>query len=161
MKTSQTTKKGYIDLYAGDVYPIEERYADILSILIITLAFSSVIPGLYIIACLSLVFMAICDKFLLFRVYQYPVNYTAKLQNKIYKTVFFTLILHTAAAIFLLSEPSLVVGENANLFSVNGEKRLTIIIETYYIIAYVVLFALLFLWAFLSATIIALIKSCK
>ena len=102
-KTSQKTKKGYIELYSGDVFPIEERYADLLSIMIITLAFSGVIPGLYIIAFFSILFMFVCDKCLVFRVYQNPVNYTSKLQSKIFKTVYFALMIHCLASAFLLS----------------------------------------------------------
>ena len=98
------------------MYPIEERYADLLSIVIITLAFSAVIPGLYIIACFSLIFMGVCDKFLLFRVYQHPVNYTAKLQSKVFKTIYFTLIIHCVASAFLLSEPNLIVGIDNSFF---------------------------------------------
>ena len=102
-KTSQKTKKGYLELYANDVFPIEERYADLVAIIVITLAFSGVMPGLYIIAFFSLMFMSVCDKLLLFRVYQKPINYTASLQSKIYKTLYIALMIHCAASAFLLS----------------------------------------------------------
>ena len=160
-KTSQKTKKGYLDLYTGDVYPIEERYADLLSIVIITLAFSSVMPGLYIIACFSLIFMSICDKCLLFRVYQHPVNYTAKLQKKVFKTVYLALVVHCVASAFLLSEPNLVVGESNQFDLVNtNSSRFDNIFSTNYLIPYVILFILLVVWGFFNATIISLIQCC-
>ena len=106
--TSQKTLQGYLDLYTNDVYPIEERYADLLAIIIITLSFSAVIPGLYIIALFSILFMIICDKVVLFRVYQRPANYTCKLQEKVFNTVFLSLIIHCVSSALMLSEPSLI-----------------------------------------------------
>ena len=102
-RTSQKTKKSYLELYTNDVFPIEERYADLIAIMIITLAFSGVMPGLYVIAFFSLLFMMLSDKILLFRVYQKPINYTSNLQNKVFKTLYFGLIAHCAISIFLLS----------------------------------------------------------
>lgn len=78
--------------------------------MIIALAFSGVIPGLYIIAFFSILFMFVCDKCLVFRVYQNPVNYTSKLQSKIFKTVYFALMIHCFVSAFLLSEENLIVG---------------------------------------------------
>lgn len=76
VKTSQKTKKGYLELYLNDVYPIESRYSDLIAMMFITLAFSSVMPVLYVITFLSIWFMFVCDKLLLFKVYQKPMNYS-------------------------------------------------------------------------------------
>lgn len=160
-KTSQKTKKGYLELYSGDVYPIEERYADLLSVVIITLAFSAVMPGLYIIACFSLIFMNACDKCLLFRVYQHPVNYTAKLQKKIFKTVYLALVIHCLASALLLSEPNLVVGDtNLDVIINTGESRIDDIFLIGYLVPFVIFFILLVVWGFFNATLISLIQCC-
>ena len=52
-KTSQKYKADYISLHSDDVYPIEERYAFLISIFWVTLIFNAVIPLLNIIAALS------------------------------------------------------------------------------------------------------------
>lgn len=112
-------------------------------------------PGLYIIAFLSITFLFTCDKFLLFRVYQKPVNYAANLQSKIFKTVFVTLIIHCLVTPFLLSEPNLVVDTEEYIKFIDTDfDRFDNIFKTAYLIPYVVLFIILFLWAFFSATII-------
>lgn len=121
-------------------------------------------PGLYIIACFSLIFMFICDKLLLFRVYQHPVNYTANLQSKVFKTIYFALIIHCAGSAFLLSEPNLLVGVTNTFFLNNlqtGSSRIDTLFRTNYIIPYVVFFCILFIWGLLNATIISLIKYCR
>lgn len=109
-KTSQKTKKGYIQLYSSDVFPIEERYSDFIAMMIITLAFSAVMPILYVIAFLSIWFMFICDKLLLFRIYQKPINYTKDLQYNIFKILYVGLLIHCVASAFMLSYPDLVFG---------------------------------------------------
>lgn len=164
-QTSQTTKKGYLELYTNDEYPIEERYADVLAIVIITMAFGAVIPGLYIIALFSILFMMICDKVLLFRVYQRPVNYNAKLQSKIFNTVFLAIIIHCAASALMLSEPTLIaagsrieeISETVDFFD---NDRMENMFSTGYIIPYVILFFLLTIWALFNATLLSLVKYC-
>lgn len=73
--TSCKTKKEYIELYNNDIYPIQERYAFIMAIIIITMTFSCIIPILNLICGLSLMLLYFSDKVLLFKVYQFPVNY--------------------------------------------------------------------------------------
>jgi hypothetical protein len=41
-------------------------------------------------------------------VYQRPVNYNSKLQEKIFRTVFIAIIIHCAASALMLSEPTLI-----------------------------------------------------
>lgn len=75
VKTSCRTKNQYIELYIDDIYPIEERYAFVISVLVITLAFGSVIPILNFICAISLMILYFADRVLVFKVYQTPVNY--------------------------------------------------------------------------------------
>ena len=102
-KTSQKTKKGYIELYSGDVFPIEERYSDFISMIVITLSFGAVMPLLYIITFLAVWFTFICDKLLMFRMYQRPPNFTKDLQNNVFKVVYIALMAHCVISAFLLS----------------------------------------------------------
>lgn len=92
----------------NDVFPIESRYSDFIAMIFITMAFSSVMPVLYVIAFLSIWFMFVCDKLLLFRVYQKPINYSEDLQNKVFKFFYIAIMLHCAASFFMLSEKYLL-----------------------------------------------------
>lgn len=74
-KTSCKTKQAYIELFSNDIYPIEERYAFLISIILITLTFSCIIPILNIISALSLMLLYFSDRVLVFKVYQTPMNY--------------------------------------------------------------------------------------
>lgn len=74
-KTSCKTKNEYVELYNNDIYPIEERYAFLISVILITLSFSCVIPILNLICAISLLLLYFSDKFLVFKVFQNPVNY--------------------------------------------------------------------------------------
>lgn len=74
-KTSCKTKNEYISLYSNDIYPLEERYAFLISVIIITLAFSCVIPLLYIICAISFMLLYFADRLLVFKAYQIPPNY--------------------------------------------------------------------------------------
>ena len=101
-KTSCKTKEEYIDLFSNDVYPIEERYAFLIAIYLITLAFSCVIPFLFIICSISVILLYIIDKVLIFKLYQTPLNYNAELQTLLRKTIYFALVIHMAlTAVFL------------------------------------------------------------
>jgi hypothetical protein len=102
-KTSQKYKEGYVKLYSGDVYPIEERYALIISIFWITLLFNCVIPFLNVIAALSFMLLELVDRFLVFKFFKTPINYDESLHRKVLKVMFIAIILHMASTAFLLS----------------------------------------------------------
>ncbi len=107
-KTSQKYKADYISLHSDDVYPIEERYAFLISIFWVTLIFNAVIPLLNIIAALSFLLLEIIDKVLVFKFFKTPSNYDESLHRKFLKTLYIGIILHTVASAFLLSEPNLI-----------------------------------------------------
>jgi ABC-type sugar transport system permease subunit len=76
-KTSCKTKSEYIELFSNDIYPIEERYAFLVSVFLITFAFSCIIPILNLVCGLSLMLLYFADRILVFKIYQTPVNYGA------------------------------------------------------------------------------------
>lgn len=102
-KTSQKYKTDYINLYSGDVYPIEERYAIIVSIFWILMIFGCVMPALYIIVALSILLLVIIDKVLLFKFFKTPINFDESLHKKVMKTLYIGIMLHLATSAFLLS----------------------------------------------------------
>lgn len=120
------------------------------------MAFSAIMPLLYIIAFLSIWFMFICDKLLLFRVYQKPINYSQDLQNKVFKLVYIAIMIHCVVSVFTLSEKHLMsAGANKQNIS-----RFGIIITTSYLIPYVGIFLLMAAWAVLDSTIISCLQYC-
>jgi hypothetical protein len=74
-KTSQKYKEDFVSLYSGDVYPIEERYALVISIFWITMLFNCVIPALNVIAALSFLLLKLVDKVLVFKFFKTPINF--------------------------------------------------------------------------------------
>lgn len=159
VRTSQKTKKGYLELYVNDVFPIESRYSDFIAMIFITMAFSSVMPILYIIAFLSIWFMFVCDKALLFRVYQKPINYSQDLQNKVFKFLYISLLVHCVSSFFILSEKHLIAANN-NITTISRGDIAGIIKTAPYLIPYIVIFVGLGVWGVFHSTIVAAIGYC-
>ena len=163
-RTSKKHKQDYINLYEGDVYPIEERYALVIAIFWITMLFNCVIPVLNVVTAFSLLLLKPVDKFLVFKYFKTPINFDEELHRKFMKVLYLSIIAHLVSSAFLLSEPSLVpAGTNFSELSQFGssDQRLNTIIQTYYIIPYVILFVILILYALLKETFMGLISSCK
>lgn len=107
-KTSQKYKTGYINLYSDDVYPIEERYAIVVSLFWIMMMFGAVMPALYIVVAVSVFLLVVVDKLLLFKFFKTPINFDDSLHKKVMKTLYIGVMIHLTASAFLLSEPNLV-----------------------------------------------------
>lgn len=100
--TSCRTKQEYIKLYEDDLYPIDERYAFLIATIIVTFAFSCVIPLLLIVCAIALLFLYLTDKLLVFKLYQTPLNYSHHLHALVRRALYFGLIIHMAlSAVFL------------------------------------------------------------
>lgn len=162
-KTSCKTKDEYIQLFSDDIYPIEERYAFLIAIFMITLAFSCIIPILYIICAISVFLLYLSDKVLVFKLYQTPINYNSDLHQLIKKAIYLGLIAHMALSAVFLSQSELIapnstLPEGRRLSS--GNTRIDAMINTYYIMPYVILFLCYVGWSFFDNTIIALCDKC-
>lgn len=158
-KTSCKTKNQYIKLFSNDIYPIEERYAFLVSIILLTMAFSCVIPILNIICAFLILLLYFADKVLVFKVFQTPINYNSELHSLICKVIYLGLVVHMALSAYFLSQPTMVAPNSYLSNPLNsGSSRMNTIISTNYIIPYVVLFALYIVWAFFSNTIIAIFQ---
>ena len=162
-KTSCKTKEEYVDLFSNDIYPIEERYAFLIAIFMVTFAFSCVIPFLWCICTISVLLLYIIDKLLIFKLYQTPINYNADLQILLRKSLYFSLIVHMALTAVFLSEAQLLaqnstIPESSQINFFND--RINSITHTSYIIPYVIIFLLLAGWLIFDNTIIALLMKC-
>jgi uncharacterized membrane protein len=163
-KTSCKTKQQFVELYSNDLYPIEERYAFLISVLLITLAFSCVIPLLNLICAISLLLLYFADRLLVFKVYQTPVNYGPELHRLISKTIYVALVAHFALSAFFLSEGELVApyslipgAERLN----SSNSRINVMITVYYIIPYVLMFLLFTGVAVFNNTLVAFCEKCS
>jgi hypothetical protein len=103
-KTSCKTKDQYIQLFSDDIYPIEERYAFLIAIFMITLAFSCISPILNVICAISVFLLYLSDKVLVFKLYQTPINYNSDLHQLIKKAIYLGLIAHMALSAVFLSQ---------------------------------------------------------
>jgi hypothetical protein len=161
--TSCKTKEEYVGLFSNDVYPIEERYAFLIAIFMVTLIFACVIPILWVVCFLSVFLLYLADKLLIFKLYQTPINYNADLHQLLMKSLYFGIVAHMALSAFFLSEPMLLA-QNSSISQTSqwdaGSPRLNAIIHTSYIIPYVVLFLLLAGWLVFDNTVISLFVKC-
>ncbi len=125
----------------------------------ITLAFSSVMPILYVIAFLSIWFMFTCDKLLLFRVYQKPINYSEDLQSKVFKFLYIAIMVHCVASFFILSEKHLI---NASGKSSNIARNdiIGIIKVAPHLWAYPIIFVIMGGWAIFHTFVVRFLSYC-
>ena len=130
----------------------------------ISMVFSGVIPALIPITLISFLLIYITDKFLLFKYYQTPIQYTQKLHKAFLYVLYVALMAHFALTAFFLGEPSLIAtgayfGIKYSSVS-SGNKRIDNMIRTAYIIPYVVIFLLLALYAIFRKFIGGSLASC-
>jgi hypothetical protein len=140
------------------VFPIEERYAVFIATIVIVLCFSAVMPILYIIGFLSIWFTVICDKLLLFRVYQKPVNYTKDLQKNVFKFLYVSIMMHCVISPIILSERHLILAGGVS--ETDSYSRIGLVFSTPYLLPYVVIFLLLACWAVFDSTIVKFCAYC-
>ncbi len=82
--------------------------------------FNCVIPVLNVVAAMSLLLLKPVDKFLVFKYFKTPINFDEELHRKFMNVMYLSIMAHTVATAFLLSEPSLIpVGANFNFSVLN------------------------------------------
>lgn len=97
------TKMNYIENYRDDVFPVEERYASILTVLFVCLALNCVYPIMTLIMTLTLLLYQVIDKLMIIKAYHKPLNFEGLLQKKIMKFFLLVLVLHMIiTAIYLM-----------------------------------------------------------
>jgi hypothetical protein len=151
LETSRPTKDDYIALFDDEIYPIGERYAYLMATFMISMAFSGVIPILIPVTLLSFIFLYFADKFLLFKYYQRPIQYTHKLHHTFLAVLYVSLILHFGLTAFFLAEPTIIASgaySASSFYSFNSSNgRLNNIFNTGYILPYAIMFFLLIFFA--------------
>lgn len=92
-----------MELFNNDVYPIEERYAFLIAIFMVTLVFACIIPILWVVCAISVYLLYLIDKMLIFKLYQTPINYNADLHNLLVKSLFVGITAHMGLSALFLS----------------------------------------------------------
>jgi len=95
----------------------------------ISLAFCGVIPILIPVTLASFFLLYVSDKFLLFKYYQTPIQYSPVLHKIFLKTLYVSLMIHFGLTAFLLAEPTLIangayVGSSSITSVVGGNGRI-------------------------------------
>lgn len=158
-KTSCKTKQEYNSLFSQDIYPIEERYAFLIATFIITLAFSCVIPILYLICFLSILLLYLIDKLLIFKLYQTPINYSTHLHSLISKALYIGLVAHMALSAVFLSEPQLIAASSEiSQGTITGNDRIDAMLNTFYILPYLGMLFLLLGWSVFDGTVMSICR---
>ncbi len=159
--TSCKTKQEYVKLFEDDVYPIEERYAFLIATIIITFAFSCVIPLLLIVCAIALLLLYLTDKLLIFKLYQTPLNYSHHLHVLVRRALYVGLVAHMALSAVFLSESDLIAQDSqlpVDRQVSTGNSRIDAMLNTVYIIPYLIMLGLLIIWGIFDHTIIKLFR---
>lgn len=161
-RTSATSKQNYLNIYSGIPFPIEERYAEIISLLVLTFAYNSVIPILNIVALLSFLFQYMSDKVMIFYVYKKPPNYDHTLQKMVRNTLIFCIIIHLFTSIFFLPTQGIDwnSGLNLNIGTLNSNSTIKLIASQIYIYPYLCMLALVIIWIIFRNTLIRFFECC-
>jgi len=102
------------ELYLGPVFHLSLRTAQILSVIFVTMLYSSGIPALYPIACGSFLLFYWIDKYLFLRFYRTPPNYSNKLNRWASSILWWAAFLHMCFAVWMYSAEGIFSTEVAS-----------------------------------------------
>ena len=163
-RTTRSTKQQFIKLFDDEIYPIGERYAYLIATFFISLAFCGVIPILIPVALVSFFLLYVADKFLLFKYYQTPIQYSPALHKVFLKVLYFSIMIHFGVTALLLAEPTLIANGAyiGTTFSsvVTGNGRIANVFRTGYILPYFLMFVFMLVFAIFRQFIAKAIIAC-
>lgn len=157
-RTSMVSKQSYKSLYSGIPFPIEERYAEILSLVILTFAYNCVIPLLNLVALFSFMFQYITDKIMIYCIYKKPPNYDQNLQRMIRKTLILCIIVHLVASLFLLQTEGVDISSGLSFSMGNLDNSISLksMMTQIYIYPYLSFLAMIIIWIIFRHTFVRL-----
>lgn len=128
------------------------------------MAFSGVIPILIPVTLISFALLYVADKFLLFKYYQTPIQYSHSLHKSFLVTLYIAVTIHFGLTAFLLAEPTLIasgayVGTTYSTAS-SGNNRIDNVFRTMYILPYAIMFILMIIFSIFRHGIGSLFKAC-
>lgn len=98
-------QQDYEDLYTGPEFILQIRFAQLLSVVFVTLSFSSGMPILYLIAAVSMFFMFWIDKILILRYLRITPGYTKWISRHVVRIMPLAAIAHMCFGFFIYSYP--------------------------------------------------------
>ena len=102
-KTRQVLQEDYEEMYSGDEFLFEVRYAQILSAFFITMMFSAGIPSLYLVLIIQMVVLYWLDKRNFLTFMKKPPRYGIELSEMTRKLFQWALLVHLLFAFFMFS----------------------------------------------------------
>mmetsp|Transcript_7230 Transcript_7230/g.6337 ORF Transcript_7230/g.6337 Transcript_7230/m.6337 type:complete len:521 (+) Transcript_7230:2062-3624(+) len=107
-RTKQITQKQYEEINTGPEFPITDRYSQIITLIWLTLMFSSGLPLLYPIAMCTVFLMYWVDKITLLRVYKNPLPYTYELPMKAMRLFKYAIVTHFIIGLYMYSNVQII-----------------------------------------------------
>ncbi|CAD8115219.1 unnamed protein product [Paramecium primaurelia] len=117
-KTRQKNYQDFKDLYKGEEFRVELRYAQILTALYICVMYSPALPFLYFITMLTIWFLYFVDKISIFSTYRKPIRLDQIISESVRKYLWIAVIIHLSFAIYIFG--------SSNLFYETTEAKIVI-----------------------------------
>jgi hypothetical protein len=107
-KTRQITQEEYEDIYSGPEFILHLRFAQLNSMIFVTMTYSSGLPILYLVAFLSLFFTYWIDKFLMLRYFKVANQFTEANSRAVVNILPWAAIFHFIFGYMLYSYPDIL-----------------------------------------------------
>jgi len=124
-KTRQVLQEDYEEMYSGDEFQFEVRYAQIASAFFITMMFGGGIPGLYIVMFFQMLVMYWLDKTNFLKHMKKPPRYGIELSEMTRKLFQYALLVHLLFSFFMFSNTHIFNDETPRVKGKRGLPELT------------------------------------
>jgi len=112
--TRQTTQEEYENLYTGPEFILQLRLAQVLSMMFVTMTYSSVLPILYLVSFLFLLITYWTDKFLILRYFRSQNQFTGDLSKKVVEVMPLAAVSHFIFGHQMFSNHSILHTDDSN-----------------------------------------------
>ncbi|CAK84170.1 unnamed protein product (macronuclear) [Paramecium tetraurelia] len=106
-KTRQQNYQDFKDLYKGEEFRVELRYAQILTALYICVMYSPALPFLYFITMLTVWFLYFVDKISIFNTYRKPIRIDSIISESVRKYLWIAVVIHLSFATYIYGSSNL------------------------------------------------------
>lgn len=159
--TRQITQEEYEDLYSGPPFILQLRFSQVLSMIFVTMTYSSGLPILYLVAFLSLFITYWTDKFLMLRYFRVANQFTEELSKTVTNILPWAGIFHFIFGYFFYSYPFILKsGLREEASAIEGGSRYfsNQRMGQTHIVLFIVAFALVILMLIFEKPIVALLS---
>lgn len=121
--TKAVVQSEYEALYTGPSFLLQMRYAQLLTIMFVTLTYSSGMPVLYLAAFITFVVAYMVDKYLLLRFYKLTPGYTKRLSQAVLSVLPLAVLLHVFFGFLTVSNTRLLSSNVNESFSIGSRSQ--------------------------------------